>query len=52
MSAFFTKRLCVNSEDNSDFGMEDKKWQNTNIEDTLWGSGVGSNIFRSTIFGK
>ena len=52
MSAFFTKRLCVNSKDNSKFGMGDKKWQNINTEDALWGSGVGSNILRITIFGK
>ena len=52
MSAFFTKRLCVNSKDNSNFGMKGKKWWNRNTEDALWGSGVGSTILRSTIFGK
>ena len=52
MIAFFTKRLCVNSKENSNFGMEDKKYQNRNTEDALWGSGVGSTILRSTIFGK
>ena len=52
MSAFFTKCLCVNSKDNSNFGMKDKKWRNRNTEDALWGSGVGSTILRSTIFGK
>ena len=36
---FFTKRLCVNSKDNSNFGMKDKKWQNRNTEDALWGQG-------------
>ena len=49
---FFTKRLFVNSKDNSNFGTEDKKWQKRNIEDALWGSGVGSIILRSTIFGE
>ena len=39
MSAFFTKRLCVNSKDNSNVGMKDKKWQNRNTEDALWGQG-------------
>ena len=52
MSAFFTKRLCVNSKDNSNFGMKDKKWQNRNTEVALWGSGVESTILRSTLFGK
>ena len=42
----------MNSKDNSNFGMKDKKWRNRNIEDVLWGSGVGSTILRSTIFGK
>ena len=32
--------------------MEDKKWRNRNTEDALWGSGVGSAILRSNIFGK
>ena len=52
MSAFFTKRLCVNSKYNSNFGMKDKKWRNRNTEDALWGSGVGITILRITIFGK
>ena len=52
MSAFFTKHLCVNSKDNSNFGMEDKKWRNINTEDALWGSGLGNTILRSTLFGK
>ena len=52
MSAFFSKRLCVNSKDNSNFGMEDKNWQNRNTEDALWGLGLGSTLFRSTIFGQ
>ena len=52
MSTFFTKCLCVNCKDNSNFGMEDKKWRNRNTEEALWGSGVGSTILRSTIFDK
>ena len=52
MSAFFTKRLCLNSKEISNFGMEYKRWPNKNTEDALWGSGVGSTILRSTILGK
>ena len=52
MSPFFTKHLCVNSKDNSNFGMEDKKWRNIHTEDALWGLGVGSNILTSKFFGK
>ena len=39
---FLTKRLCVNSKDNSNFGMKDKKWWNRKTEDALWESGVES----------
>ena len=49
---FFTKLICVNSKDNSDFCMEYQNWRNRNIEDALWSSGVGSTILRNTIFGK
>ena len=42
----------MNSKDNSNFGMKDKKWRNRNTEDALWGLGVGSTILRSTLFGK
>ena len=49
---FLTKRVCVNSKDNSKFGMEDKRWRNRNTEYAMWGSVVGSTILRSTIFGK
>ena len=53
MSAFFlTKCLCVNSKDNSNFGMKDKKWRNRNTEEALWRSGVGSTILRCILFGN
>ena len=42
----------MNSKDNSNFGMKDKKWGNINAKDALLGSGVGSTILRSTLFGK